>query len=220
MIVTTQAAGRASTLPKSPYSIEEAMPMHKWMFPLALVFIVALQCNAQDKIDLFAGYSYVRGSTEVRPTAPSTPCPPNCTPPSLRTQGSNLNSWGAAGVYKFNRVFGLAGDFGGQYGALNGSSVHLYSYLVGPQLSLPGRVSPFVHGLVGGAHESVGTFPNFAFSSLGSDSGLAFAVGGGIDMKATRLISMRLIQVDFLQTHLYGHVQNQPRISAGLVFHF
>jgi hypothetical protein len=190
--------------------------MRKWMFPLALVFIAALQCNAQDKIDLFAGYSYVRGSTEVRPIAPSIPCPPNCTPPGLRTQGSNLNSWGASGVYKFNRVFGLAGDFGGQYGALNGSSVHLYSYLVGSQLSLPARVSPFVHGLFGGAHESVGTFTN----SSSFDSGLAFAVGGGIDVKAARFISMRLIQVDFLQTHLYGHVQNQPRISAGLVFHF
>jgi hypothetical protein len=193
------------------------MAMYKWMFPLTLVLVTALQCNAQDKVDLFAGYSYVRRSTEVRPIAPAIPCPPNCTPPGLRTQGSNLNSWGASGVYKFNRVFGLAGDLGGQYGALNGSSVHLYSYLVGPQLSLPARVSPFVHGLVGGAHESVGGSSSFF---PGSDSGFAFAIGGGIDVKATRFISMRLIQVDFLQTHLYGHVQNQPRISAGLVFHF
>jgi hypothetical protein len=194
--------------------------MHKWMFPLALIFIPALQCNAQEKVDLFAGYSYVRGSTEVSPISPAIPCPPNCAPPNLRTQGANLNGWGASGVYKLNRVFGLAGDFGGQYGALNGASVHFYSYLFGPQLSLPAHVSPFVHGLFGGAHESVGAFSSSSSFSLGSDSGFAFAIGGGIDVKAGRFISMRLIQVDYLQTHLYGHVQNQPRISAGLVFHF
>jgi hypothetical protein len=191
--------------------------MHKWMLPLTLIFIAALQCSAQDKVDLFAGYSYVRGATEVMPIPPLIACPPNCAPPSRRTQGANLNSWGASGVYKFNHVFGLAGDFGGQYGSLNGASVHLYSYLFGPQLSLPTRVSPFVHGLVGGAHESVGGSSSFF---PGSNSGFAFGIGGGIDLKAARFISMRLIQVDYLQTHLYGCVQNQPRISAGLVFHF
>lgn len=194
--------------------------MTKWMLPLALIFIPALPCTAQDKFDLFAGYSYVRGSIEVRPGTPAIPCPPNCIPPSPITQDANLNGWEASGVYKFNHVLGLAGDFGGKYGTLNRGSLHLYSYLFGPQLSFPARISPFVHGLFGGAHESVGTLFSGSFGSLGSGSGFAFAVGGGIDVKAAPFISVRLIQVDYLQTHLYGHVQNQPRICAGLVFHF
>jgi hypothetical protein len=200
------------------YSIKETGPMHKWMLPLALIFIAAPSCTAQDKFDLFGGYSYVRGSIEVRSFSPLIPCPPNCFPPSPITHDANLNGWEASGVYKFNRMLGLAGDFGGDYGTLNGGGVHMYSYLFGPQLSFPARVSPFVHGLFGGAHESVGDL--FGASSLGSDNGFAFAVGGGIDVKVVPFISVRLIQADYLQTHLYGHAQNQPRVSAGLVFHF
>ncbi len=70
------------------------------------------------------------------------------------------------------------------------------------------------------AHESVGPSNTAAFVTPGSQTGVAFAIGGGIDVKTAPLVSFRLIQLDYLYTHLYGRSQSQPRLSAGVVLHF
>src|ERR1700730_4094449 len=80
-------------------------------------------------------------------------------------------------------LLGLTGDFGGHYGTLNGGATHLNTFLFGPQLSFPGRISPFVHGLFGGAHESVGAFSTAVFFPPGPQTAFAFAIGGGIEGK-------------------------------------
>ena len=184
---------------------------------ICLISFAATTCRAQDKIELFAGYSYVRGAVQVTPNSPLQPCPPNCAPV---TQHVNLSGWEFSGTYKANPVFGVVADFSGHYGTLNGGSTHLQTYLFGPQVSLPARISPFGRVLFGVAHESVGLFNTPAFFSPGSDTAFASAFGGGIDMKAAPFLSLRLIQADYLRTRFYGHTQNQPRISTGLVLHF
>jgi len=182
-----------------------------------LVSFAATTCRAQDKIELFVGYSYVRGTVQVVPNTPLPPCPPFCGPV---TQHVTLSGWEFSATYKLNRWFGPIADFSGHYGALNGGATHLQTYLFGPQVSVPGRISPFAHVLFGVAHESVGPFNTPAFFSPGSDSALASTFGGGIDMKAAPFLSLRLIQADYLRTRFFGHTQNQPRISAGVVLHF
>lgn len=194
--------------------------MRKFVFFCAafcLISFAATICRAQDKIELFAGYSYVRGTVQVTPNVPLSSCPALCGPV---TQHVNLSGWEFSGTYKANAVFGVIGDFGGQYGTLNGGSTHLQTYLFGPQVSIPARISPFGRVLFGVAHETVGTFNAPAFFSPGSDTAFASAFGGGIDMKAAPFLSLRLIQADYLRTRFFGHTQNQPRISAGLVLHF
>jgi hypothetical protein len=50
--------------------------------------------QAQDKVELFGGYSYLRGSVQVGqvgPLGPGTPCPPNCGNPATVAQNANLN---------------------------------------------------------------------------------------------------------------------------------
>lgn len=111
-------------------------------------------------------------------------------------------------------------DFGQQYGTLNGGSVHLGTYLFGPQLALPGPISPFVHGEFGFAHESVSGFTNASQISPGSNTSFATALGGGLDIKVIPFFSLRLFQIDDLVTRLYNSKQNEPRVSAGIVFHF
>lgn len=182
-----------------------------------LICFAATTCRAQDKIQLFAGYSYVRGTVQVTPNSPLQPCPPNCAPV---TQHVNLNGWEFSGTYKANAILGVVGDFSGNYGTLNGGSTHLQTYLFGPQVAFPARISPFGHVLFGLAHETVGNFNTAAFFSPGSDTAFASAFGGGIDMKAAPFLSLRLIQADYLRTRFFGHTQNQPRISAGVVLHF
>jgi hypothetical protein len=46
------------------------------------------------------------------------------------------------------------------------------------------------------------------------------AFGAGIDIKVSPLVSFRPIQLDYLTTRFNSAWQSQPRISAGVVFHF
>ena len=56
---------------------------------LFLALPAALPSWAQDKVEFFGGYSYLRASVQVGqfgPLGPGTPCPPNCgTPPRMRS---------------------------------------------------------------------------------------------------------------------------------------
>jgi len=188
-------------------------------------FLAALtpSCKAQDKVELYGGYSYFRASIEVAqtgPLGPGTPCPPNCGTPPRVGQNANLNGWELSGQYKFVPFLGAVVDIGGNYGSLQGASVREHTYLFGPQVSLPRKVSPFAHALIGVARESQDAFLRGGFNSLGSDSSLATAVGAGIDVKLVPFARFRLIEIDYLRTQLHGTTQNQPRVSAGIVIHF
>ena len=100
-----------------------------------LVLLTSLTVNAQgfsDKVELFGGYSY------LRTTSPS----------------FNLNGWELSGQYKVTDWLGGVADFDGHYGSPNGFSSSLHTFLFGPQVSWPARVSPFAHALLGGAHIS------------------------------------------------------------------
>jgi len=179
--------------------------------------------QAQDKVELFAGYSYLRGSVQVGqvgPLGPGTPCPPNCGNPATVAQHANLNGWEFSGQYKVWPFVGVVADFDGNYGTLDGGKTHVHTFVFGPQVSLPAKVSPFAHAFFGVAKESQDPTTNPAFSNLGSDTSFATALGAGIDVKAARFLSIRLLQVDYLRTHLHGTTQNQPRVSAGIVLHF
>src|SRR5207248_328249 len=54
-----------------------------------------------------------------------------------------------------------------------------------------------------------------------SDSGFAFMLGGGADVKVAPAISVRLLQFDWLSLHANGNSDNNNmRLSTGVVFHF
>jgi len=103
----------------------------------------------------------------------------------------------------------------------NGASVRLHTYLFGPQVRFPRRVSPFARLLFGAAHEANGV-GNFGpeFTRGASENSFATALGVGIDIKVLPFISVRPIQVDYLLTRFRSTMQNQPRVSAGVVLHF
>jgi hypothetical protein len=120
-------------------------------------------------------------------------------------------------------------DFNGNYGTLDGAGTRVHTFLFGPRVSLPTKVSPFAQALFGVAKESQDMIPGFCavvtftcpgVFSLGSDKSWATAVGAGIDVKVAPFIKVRVFQVDYLRTQMHGATQNQPRASAGVVFHF
>lgn len=184
-----------------------------------LALLLPLHAKAQSKIQLFGGVSYVRGDiTSFAPPATPPPCPPTCT--LSVTQHPSLWGWEFSGAYKLVPFVSAKVEFGEQYGKLNGGNVRLKTYLFGPQLSIPGPVSPFLHAEFGFAHQSVGAYTSGSFNSPGTDTSFATALGGGLDVPFVPFVAVRLIQVDYLRTSLYGHTQHEPRASAGIVLRF
>ena len=160
------------------------------VFGLCALSSLPAQAQEEDKVELFGGYSY------------------------MRFHSTNLNGWEVAGQYKFLDWLGGVADVDGHYGSFNGIGgigTSTYTFLFGPQISLPSRVSPFGHLLLGGAHNSTGGFGISSFS---------MAVGGGIDAELTRGIHWRLVQMDYVLTQFGGGSQNNFRFSTGILLKF
>lgn len=160
---------------------------------LGLFFLISLSAHAQaitDKVELFGGYSYLHLDS---------------------SPAGNLNGWELSGQYKVTNWLGGVADFSGDYGTVAGVNTHFHTFLFGPQVSWPARVSPFAHVLFGGAHLGV---PG------GSDTAFASAIGGGIDTRIAHGLSWRIIQGDYLITRFGSTTQNNARISTGIVVRF
>jgi hypothetical protein len=114
--------------------------LRKIVLVVGLFAVGALPSQAQDKAELFGGFSY------------------------MRFHSSNLNGWEISGQYKFTDWLGGVADFDGHYGSINGIGTSTYTYLFGPQISRPSSISPFGHLLIGGAHNSTGGVGNSSFS--------------------------------------------------------
>ena len=192
---------------------------------LALLGAMCLQVllvprgSAQDHVELFGGYAFAHASEPVTTTilCPGPPCPI-----TISTYHPNLNGWEFAGTFKPGSWIGITGDFNGNYGSIGNAHTHLQTYLAGPTVSFPGRVSPFAHVLFGDAHESVGngSAGGVLVTVPTSTNAFATVAGVGIDIKVLPFISVRPIQVDYLITRFNSSTQNQPRASAGIVLRF
>jgi hypothetical protein len=166
--------------------------LRKLSLLVGLVLLTSLVASAQDfsdKAELFGGYSYMRTDS-----------------PSF-----NLNGWELSGQYKVTDWLGGVADFDGHYGSPNGFSSSLHTFLFGPQVSWPARVSPFAHVLFGGAHITSGGF---------SDTAFAMGIGGGIDTRLVHGVYWRVIQGDYLPTFFGGAREDNVRLSTGIVFRF
>jgi hypothetical protein len=210
--------------------------MRKIKLLAAALIAILYSCTpirAQDKIEIFGGFSYARVPVQVFSpiaigapvvvippgTCPITGCPPGTG--GFSTDHVNTHGWELSAAFKPLSWLGAVADFSGNYGSTHGSNLHLNTYLFGPQVSFPARVSPFAHVLFGAAHESLSN-PGAAIGipNLGTNTAFATAAGVGIDVKAFPFLSVRLIQFDYLMTRFGSQTQNQPRVSAGVVLHF
>jgi hypothetical protein len=163
--------------------------LRKLSLMIALCFLASVSAHAQS-FDVSGGYSY------------------------LRFRGSpagNFNGWGVGAQYKFRSWLGAVVDIGDDYGSPTGVSSSVRTFLFGPQVSFPARISPFAHVLLGAGHFSQGSF---------GDTSLSEGYGAGIDAKILPSISWRVFQGDVIHTHFFGTTQNDLRLSTGIVIHF
>ena len=144
-----------------------------------------------------------------------------------------LNGWEGSlegKLIPFVPWIGIVADFSANYGELRfgnpgvgtcaigvvcgptTANAHVDNLLFGPRISVSvGKVRPFAEGLVGLAHVSTHGF--------GNDTSISSGVGGGIDYKLIPLVAWRF-EGDYLHTKLFNVVQNNVKLSTGIVIRF
>ena len=187
--------------------------MKKIAILLVVVMALSLACLAAEtksdapKVEVYGGYALLRADTNG----------------TMSQQ--NMSGWDGAMTVSFNRYFGITADVSGAYKTFSASTagsfsgkLNEYSFLFGPTISFrgKGRVKPFLHGLFGVSRASA-TATGIATAT---DNSFAMATGGGVDVKMSKHISIRLGQVDWLRTTFSSTPQNNIRFSAGLVAGF
>jgi hypothetical protein len=157
--------------------------------------------------------------------------------------------------YNLHRNLRLIADFGAETHDTkivwtNGrkASADSYQLLFGPELTIRSKpnVTPFFHGLVGVAFRNyavpTGNWVCSIYScyetsfNIARDTGLATGIGGGIDWHFHSVMSFRVVQFDWVRSHLtrdnanFNPIQGQLptlrgwqdnyRFSVGIVFRF
>ncbi len=102
------------------------------------------------------------------------------------------------------------------------SGLGLATFLVGPRYAFRNRSRyvPYAQAEVGAVVGFDGLFPRQSSTTAKS---VAVSLGGGLEMKYSQRLSIRLIEVDYLNTRLPNNVtntQNNLKLAAGLVLHF
>ena len=194
--------------------------MRKTFLLLATLLIALPQVAKAQRfqgIEIFGGYSYMRtdlSSPFFYATAPT---------PAASNGTFTTNGWQASITEKATDWLGLTQEFGGNYGNKNilGYDNHFstFSILSGPRFYYQGLkgITPFVHALFG-YEQTEATVKGTTAKATSSSYAMAF--GGGVDVKVTRSVAIRLFQADYYRPQAFGTSQNDLRFSTGIVFRF
>jgi len=190
--------------------------MQKMFLIVALSLALPIIAQAQEapRVEVFGGYSYLR-LEDV----------------GIGGLDRDLNGYNVAGAINiFKKSIAIKADVSGHFGDISAGGISIDQnqtlFLFGPQFSLRKneRIQPFAHALFGVARIKLDTD---GVSGDITDTGFAFALGGGVDVKAlSSKLAVRLIQADYVRTKLDllgigdSNSSNNFRITTGLVFRF
>lgn len=202
---------------------------------IACASIAAAQSDDYKKFEFFAGYSHNRIDTGIGDDDPSLR---DIVDEREGFHGFNTSITGNVSRY-VGFKFDLSGHFKSRsipFGTIDrGIDIdsRVYNFLGGVQLkdnSSETTFKPFAHALVGAAHarNSVEISNDVCIAIVPSpcpadftekETGFAGAFGGGIDIRASNRIDIRVIQIDYNPTRLFDSTQHNFRIGFGIVFH-
>ena len=148
-------------------------------------------------------------------------------------------------IRNFSKHFGIKGDFSAQFNNQSASGpitactpacttvtqafqlkTRVYNFLAGPEFKARNstRFTPFAHVLGGVAHTSA-TFttpgPTFNLLLKKSDNSFAMALGGGIEIRASKRVSFRGL-MDYNPVFVHDSTSGTRdffRLSLGVLFH-
>ena len=175
-----------------------------------LSFFPSLQAQTTPAAEIFGGYSFVSFDAGD---------------PSGETDRLSMHGFGGSVTGNANSWFGIEAEVGGNWvgdcGGFTGVDCSHMDFLVGPRFAFRGpRAVGFVHNLFGVDHASVGASVLGASASV-TDNTLAIALGGGADVRANDILSVRIFQFDYITTdHFSGLGSNRQhnfRFQTGLV---
>ncbi len=180
--------------------------MQKFFVLVAFLGLLALPLMAQDnpKVEVFGGYQYEHIGNILNTGI-----------------DVNANGWDGALSYFFSKNLGVTGDFSGVYKSEDGGTAHIYTYSGGPVFALrEGKINPFVHALFGGSN-----LCGCLSEGKVSVNGFTMMMGGGVDYKVNKRISIRLGQFDWVYYRgsyagFTKSFSDNVRISTGVVFKF
>jgi len=201
------------------------------MLILTTILVCASIAAAQSdykKFEFFGGYSHNRVDTDV-------------TLQGNIDDREGFHGFEASATGNLSRYFGVKFDFSAHFKnksfPINNQpgvdiDSRLMNFLGGIQIkdnASEGTFKPFAHALVGAAHGRnrvefnnvfcIQIFPSPCTNFTESETGFAGAFGGGIDIRASDRIDVRVIQIDYNPTRLFDSTQHNFRFGVGIVFH-
>lgn len=191
--------------------------MRRLFILVAVLFVFSLPVKAQDSYpsaEIFGGYSYLAVDTG-----------------GVDLDGDDdfefgdresFHGFGFSVAGNISSSVGIVGDF-----SYNRKSVDVFGeeadlsafiFLFGPRFTARGdSVDGFVHAMIGAARQKVSTtFQGFDFDI--SETDLALGFGGGIDIRATDSIGIRLLQLDYIPVKGEDNWSHNFRAQIGIVF--
>jgi opacity protein-like surface antigen len=186
------------------------MKMRKYFVVAGLVLLACGTAFAQDfpRVETAPAFMYIHTSG------------------NLGLADQNCVGGGGTIAYNVTSLIGIAADLGGceVIDLPNPLSANLFTYLFGPRFTFrnSSKFTPFFEVNFGGARLS-GTFCNSGCAS-GSTNAFAMTAGGGFDIKVSRKIAIRAVQVEYLYTRFGNNLsftnnvnQNSVRLKSGIV---
>lgn len=174
----------------------------------ALAQTTSAPVKSADRVDVYVGYQFDRASFSFEEQDFEFN-------DSTDTHGVNASLAIFPGDY--GQPLGITGEFGANFsgGRENASLVTAMGGII--LQARKSKVQPFVRGLIGGARIRVANqqLENFFDTS---DVSLAWAVGGGLDVRLGKKVAWRIIQADYMRTKNFGVTINHLRLGTGIRF--
>jgi len=205
-----------------------------------LLLLTAGSALAQDypKIETAPAFMYIRTSGQLSNAF--------VVNGQVVTSVPSINCAGGGGTIAYNvsSVVGIAADLGGckvfsnAYGLGNTINGNMFTYLFGPRFTYrnSSKFEPFAEVNFGGTRVSLSCKSSAlncldaAGSGTYSKNAFALTVGGGFQIKMSKKISLRLIQLEYLYTRFGNNCalavcsnnnnQNSLRLKSGIVLNW
>jgi len=224
--------------------------MKKLLLAVVCLFMLVPAVLAQGRAEVFVGYSNLQAEGVPNPNRPGQVFSGDFFDRRRGAHGIDASVTGY-----LNSNFGVKGDFSFNQnddrtnlagGGIDSVKHRVFYFMGGPTIKFRnrGRVEPFAHALVGGAHtrfnvETSFTLPGGVIRDTFETSATDFAaaVGGGVDVRFGEKMSIRLFQFDYAPIFLKdrsisrlgsagaivpftleGKRQDNIRLSVGVVF--